>query len=69
MVAQLQGIENFERAKKAKDIIEVVDDKTGETFWSYKQLEIEHKDKHMHGNMAHGSHSMGDGEFRAAQAC
>ena len=69
MIAQLQGIENFERAKKAKDIVEVVDENTGDTYWSYKQLEIEHKDRHRHGNKAHGGHSMTSGDFRGAQAC
>ena len=68
MVGKCGGLEAFERAKKAGDIVEIEDPETGETFWSYKQLEVEKKEKQSLFTKAHGAHSIDEGTFRNVQA-
>ena len=69
MVAQLGGIEAFERAKKAGEIKAVEDESTGEVYWAHKTLEIESKEVVTHGSRAAGKHALQADEFHSMQAC
>ena len=69
MIARLGGQEAFERAKANKEILRVLDEKTGEVYWSHKVLQIENQELVRHGSRAGGSHSMQEDLFKKLQAC
>ena len=68
MVAKL-GEAGFEKAKKNGEIMAVIDESTGSTFWTQRTLEISNKEEVKQGTHSAGSHALSSDEFRKHQAC